>query len=1093
MMSARSSAEEAKVNGKSLMWRVEGMTCNHCVMTVSKALVEVRGVEDATVDLEHGEACVFGKNVSPEDIEAAIMAVGFEAQQLGTAKLTQFEEPSLTVQVKGMSCDQCENWLNEALLRHVHGVSRAVADRKSATVTVWGTTDRRAVDRAINEAGYCAATDDDRPRCPTQPAPEEQQEEETSRIATIRVTGMTCAACANRVERALKRTEGVEAATVNPLTETALVTTRSSVLASVLEKAVYDAGYGVEGTTKFSARPKQHDSTHEARAFLEIGGIVCPSCPGRIERALSLVEGVARVSVSVVLDRVDVSYDASIVGAREILRRLEGLGYTAAFIDDDDTWGGAEEDRERARKLARTDEARRLSRETILGLVLALPLALFMYLKVPTTKFKQVSITDVISWILATPVQFGLGRRFYAGALNSLCHYSANMDVLVALGSTAAYGYSVFAMIERAVSPHFDGRPCFETSAMLLAFVLLGKLLEVRAKGKTSAALQTLLQLRPAEATLVFGDEGEEEVVPVQNIRRGDLVKVKPADRIPADGCIVNGSTNVDESMLTGESMPVAKHLSAKVYGGTLNEGPGVLVVRVEAVGSSSLLAGIIRLVERAQGSKTEIEAAADIVARHFVGFVVLAALCTFWCWFFAYPSLPRSWFKDDRFLTSFLFAIAALVVACPCALGLATPTAVMVGTGLGARYGVLIKGGRPLEIAKDVNVVVFDKTGTLTLGKPRVTDLVIFDPGCDIGHAQLAAMIAAAESDSEHPLARALVKVIDGYPGAPRWRCEHFEGVVGEGIKATLSHGEQVVSVVVGTRRLCQAALPAADETRVLDLESSGKTVVLVRVNENVVGCVAVADVIRDDARYVVSQLMRRGIEVWMMTGDAEAAARNVAASVGIDNVVSRARPRDKAQRVSELMSSGHVVAVVGDGINDGPALAAADLGVAIGAGAQLALEAAEIVLVHSKLQDVLLALDLSQATFRRIRTNLLCSLVFNALAIPVAAGALFPLTKTQIPPQLAALAMVCSSLSVVASSLTLAGFRPSAKYSQQDEIVKHKRHFPRLNLFGGSGLRGSAADHIALPLLAHETHAGIDSSARHTRDAQQGLADLV
>lgn len=1069
------------------------MTCNHCVMTVSKALGEVSGVEDATVDLEHGEACVFGKNVSPEDILAAITAVGFEAQQLGTSKLAQVAEPSLTVPVGGMSCGQCENWLNEALLRHVHGVSRAVADRKSATVTVWGTTDRRAVDRAINEAGYRAATDDYRRCSSTQPDPEVQQEEETSRIATIRVTGMSCAACANRVERALKRTDGVEAATVNPLTETALVTARGSVPATVLERAVYDAGYGVDGAIKFSVRPKQHDSTNEARAFFEISGMVCPSCPGRIERALSLVEGVARVSVSVVLDRVDVSYNASVVGARDVLRRVEGLGYTAAFIDDDDTWGGAEEDRERARKLARTDEARRLSRETVVGLVLALPLALSMYFKMPTAKFKQVSITDVVSWILATPVQFGLGRRFYVGAINSLCHYSANMDVLVALGSTAAYGYSVFAMVERAVSPHFDGRPCFETSAMLLAFVLLGKLLEVRAKGKTSAALQTLLQLRPAEATLVFGDDAEEEVVPVQSVRRGDLVKVKPADRIPADGCVVKGSTNVDESMLTGESMPVAKHPTAKVYGGTLNVGPGALVVRVEAVGSSSLLAGIIRLVERAQGSKTEIEAAADIVARHFVAFVVLAALGTFWGWFFAYPSLPRSWFNDDRFLTSFLFAIAVLVVACPCALGLATPTAVMVGTGLGARYGVLIKGGRPLEIAKDVNIVVFDKTGTLTLGEPRVTDLIIFDPDCDMARAQIASIVAAAESGSEHPLARALVRVIDDYPGAPRWRCEHFEGVVGEGVKATVSNDKQVVSVAVGTRRVCHAALPASAETRVLDLESSGKTVMLIQVNENVVGCVAVADVIRDDARYVVSHLVRRGIEVWMMTGDAEAAARNVAASVGIDNVISRAKPEDKAQRVSELMSRGNVVAVVGDGINDGPALAAADLGVAIGAGAQLALEAAEIVLVHSKLQDVLLALDLSRATFRRIRTNLLCSLVFNALAIPAAAGVLFPLTKTQIPPQLAALAMVCSSLSVVASSLTLASFRPASNYSQQDEIVKHKRHFPRLNLFGGSGLRVSAADHIALPLLAHETLASIDSSAGCARGAQQGLADLV
>lgn len=1028
------------------VWRVEGMTCGHCVTTVKDALFGVPGVEDASVVV--GEAVVSGGEKTK--ILQAIEAVGFDA----TEEDSPGTEEQTTLIVEGMSCGQCEEWVSSAMAR-VDRVDRAVADFRAGTATAWGIgVSRSDLEKAVVATGYkvAAAENNDQKKenvAPSSAGFDSSSSKPQSLLATIRITGMSCAACSSRVERALAQLDDVESVTVNPLTETAVVSLleRRTSTAELLERTVVSSGYGVDGSTQFDD-DDSYSSQGSAVATFETDDMVCASCPGRISRVLSRIV----LKVEVVSNRIEVTYDARNMGARDVKKKIRELGYETRLAADDESerWGGAQEDEEKAKKLARVEETRRLKCDTIAALALAAPLALGMYLKVGTmTIIYGVSGVDLASWLLATPIQFYLGRRFYTGSFVALSHCSANMDVLVALGSTSAYAYSVFAVVAGSLSRSFDGRPCFETSAMLLAFVLLGKYLEARAKGKTSQALQTLLKLRPAEAILVVGDE--EEVAAAQTVRRGDLVRIKPGARIPADAVVTDGHTNVDESMLTGESMPVAKRKDDQVFGGTLNVGPGSVVARVSAVGSKSMLASIVRLVERAQGSKTEIEATADVVARHFVLFVVVASVATFVGWFSAYPTLPPSWFEDPRFLTSFLFSIAVLVVACPCALGLATPTAVMVGTGLGAKFGVLIKGGRPLEVAHNVTAVVFDKTGTLTVGEPRVTDVVVFDDQQQrCSPEELAMLVAAAETGSEHPLARALAKApavifpSSRLGSSNQWRSVTFEAVVGEGVNAVVENDrKETRSVSIGTRTLVcreRAPLSPSSESKISELESTGKTVVLVRVESEIVGCAAVADAARDEARSAVAELRRRGLEVWMITGDGERAAKAIAEKVGIENVFARARPQDKAQRVEEL-GSRRVVAVVGDGVNDGPALAAADLGIAIGAGAQLAVEAADVVLVRNRIDDVLVALDISRATFKRIQTNLVFSLIFNSLAIPLAAGALFPFTKTRLPPQVAALAMVCSSVSVLASSLSLAAYEPESRKDATESDLRSKK----------------------------------------------------
>jgi len=1124
--------------------RIGGMTCGHCVGAVTSALEGVAGVARADVDLERGLATVAaapGASLALADLVDAVEASGFDASDAaggGGAATTQ------TLAVEGMSCGQCETWVREAL-EAVDGVEAVDVSVQDGTAAVAGAADPAALAGAVRAAGYHLAGD--APEKGAAAAREEavaatpkDGDDATWSVVELRVEGMTCAACASRVAKAL-RSLGVDDISVNCVTDVATFRAlgASPALVTRAVAAVKQAGYASSpDTARVEAEGEKaaSDDPHVAKTTLATKGMICPSCPPRIQRALKRLDGVRDVTVFLVLDAVEVLYDARIVGPRLLAHRLSQLGYDASVQADDDGVDVAGE--ERARKLARVAEVRAFRRRAAVAFALAAPVFVVMMLVIPygardavlalqsnalAGRSRYLAVEALGSLLLATPVQFVLGFRFYVGAFNSLRYGTANMDVLVALGTSAAYFYSIYVLYEvsgnrpccrkfRQCSDgggghghhgsHADDADCvsghhfFETSSVLIAFVLLGKFMEAKAKGRTSEALQALLSLQPKMATVshTMDDGGDyEEVVDAGSLSRGDVVKIKPGEAVPADGAVVSGESNCDESMLTGESMPVEKRpadddkeAAGKVYGGTINAGPGVLFARVTAVGTESLLASIVKLVEQAQGSKTQIEALADYVARNFVAGVVAVAVAAFALWFSlaATEAVPRDWYDDEgRFLFAFLFSIAVLVVACPCALGLATPTAVMVGTGLGARYGVLIKGGRPLEVAHKVSAVVFDKTGTLTRGQPDVSSVDVFatsaaqkaslaaslgvadDGDGDALADALLDAVGVAESGSEHPLASALVATAAEARGrrgwrGPRFRVVAFDALVGRGVSAALRRADDAAApelvLHVGTRDLVAAAgggrgaLGPERDARAKALEADGATVVFVHAavggrrlvaddfkatakkpppagSGDVVGMIGVADIIRDEAARVVSHLQSNlGIEVWMLTGDNERTAQAIARQCGISRVLAKVRPDDKARNVTSLMDQGHVVAMVGDGVNDSPALAAADLGVAIGAGAQIAVETADVVLIRSVLDDVATAIEVSRATFGRIKANLFFSLAFNGLGIPIAAGALYPFLEVRLPPEVAALAMVLSSVSVVASSLSLRSYKP-------------------------------------------------------------------
>jgi len=1086
---------------------VEGMTCGHCTSTVQSVLEGFEGVV-ASVDLESGSAEVGVRDGFPMpnvgDMVDAIEAIGFDARE-ASAVVSEKK----TFVVKGMRCEQCEKWLVNAL-REVNGVTFAEADHAAGSALVTGTANATDVENAVRRAGFTTSkaalnasslkNDDD---------DEKENTTKADLTATISVTGMTCAACSSRVERALTKVEGIRRASVNALTDAATVTVSDDGNAKlVLEgasEAIKTTGFGVDGI-EIQKKKKKHDDDSKSSARLAIvSGIVCEACPGRVERGLKVRLQVSATAVNFNSPKsyVDVVYDPHLIGAHDIRTVLEDMGYAARVARDD--YGTDEEEvvttssEKKKQKLARTADLASYFRDAVLAASLAVPVALCNMVMPLAMRFEnillfgKVHLLIFMSFLFATPVQFFCGRRFYAGAYAALKNYSANMDVLVALGSSAAYFYSTavfLTLVFHSTSPFAQEMAAYDTSALLVAFVLVGKFLEAGAKGATSKALRELMTLQPTEAVVLDRKSRKETSLMAAALRRGDCFKVRPGDRVPADGFLVSWSsaTRVDESLITGEAVPVVKKPGDGVVAGTVNAGPAALVALVSAVGEDTMLAGVVNLVERAQGDKTKVEASADIVARHFVVVVVVVSLMSFCSWYFVFASRMKAHPHSD-FLFSFLFGVAVLVVACPCALGLATPTAVMCGTGVGASRGILFRsGGLALEIAHAVDAVVFDKTGTLTKGEPSVSDVEAFDQREVLSflettmksskvEAMLLGLVAATESDSEHPVAKAICKASrDKKLLLPEVR--NFESLVGRGVSATLefpatstSRKKTRVNIHVGTRELMGDLDSSVfdGEDQVALLETQAKTVVLVHVgakhrvtadsteeeakddqdvdfystseNGAIVGLIALSDVLREDAASAVDLLHRRGIEVWMITGDNDLAARAVAQSVGIFNVMSRAKPAHKAERIAELQASGRVVAHVGDGVNDSPALAQADLGVAMGAGAQLAVETADVVLVQSNLLDVAIALDIAKATFRVIKLNLFCSLVFNAIAIPAAAGLFYPLTHTQLPPELAAIAMTCSSIAVVTASLSLRSFRPREDVRLlQDQLLQKK-----------------------------------------------------
>lgn len=1066
---------------------VQGMTCSSCVQAVETALRGVPGVVDARVALLQETAAVEfdSARTDPQQLLAAIDDAGFDASLL------------------------------------------SVTDARSGA---GGKIGSKATSGAIAGSGGGGSS-----------------------TAKLAVGGMTCGACSGAVESALLSLKGVHTVSVSLTAAAAEVSYDGDKLqGAALVEAIEDCGFEAQ---LLEQHDKQSDAAATAgppsdRLQLSITGMTCGNCSASAEQVLRALPGVHSASVSILSNLAEVVYDPNVTGPRDFIGALGKAGFPAHVYTDERGSAAANAARELAFWWGLFSSSLYFTVPIFLiAMVLPMFPGMHPYLKAQLAGFPA---DELLKWALATPVQFIIGWRFQKGAWKALRRGSANMDVLVALGADASYTYSVISVLHHHFSRHhhnmhYTPTDFFETCAMLITFILLGKYLECAAKGQTSQAISALLRLAPSTALLlevdpVTGDTVSQQEVPTQLVHKGDLLKVLPGGKIPVDGEVVEGRSYVDESMVTGESAPVLKQKGLPLVGGTINTG-SMLLMRATRVGSETVLAQIVRLVEGAQMAKAPIQAFADRVASIFVPIVITLAVLTWAVWWAAgaYGYYPATWLPmgHTNFLFALLFGIAVLVIACPCALGLATPTAVMVGTGVGASLGILIKGGDALERAQCVDVVVFDKTGTLTRGRPVVTECRLFDPHVLV--RELCEVMAAVEAASEHPIARAVLEYAEQHlsvtrPGAavskldlphdgpdvgpqprdvvsprkkpptggrssgssgssdgsgsfelyslavagsPRgpasghsWlKATDAKLVPGLGVTATvaktlqrdqqLHHASSTISssshimssvsgsnskpqggarpppsppppqqlrVAIGNRALMDqegASLPEPMDRHMQARERQGCTCVVVALNRRPTAVLSVTDPLKPEAAAVVHALRGMGIQCHMLTGDNGRTAHAIATQLGITEVRAEVLPACKAQHIAQLQAAGKVVAMVGDGVNDSPALASADVGMAIGSGTQIAIEAADYVLMRDDLEDVLTAIDLSKRTYNRIRLNYVWALSYNLLMIPIAAGVLYPALQVQMPPWVAGACMVFSSVSVVVSSLLLRRYR--------------------------------------------------------------------
>jgi P-type Cu+ transporter len=835
---------------------------------------------------------------------------------------------------------------------------------------------------------------------------------------TIPVQGMTCASCVRTVERSLAKVPGVADATVNLATERATVSFNPDQTAVVdLIKKVKDIGYEVPTAT----------------VTLPTQGMTCASCVATVERSLKKMPGVLEANVNLATQRSTVTYVPSEVTPRELRQKVTAIGYESPEVEEAGLAADTLRDREQE---ARAAEMAQLKRELAVGGILA---GILLALAMGPMAFGHAGMMWAhdffgsmqrywfVQLLLATPVQFYAGRRFYVHAWKAARHGTTDMNTLVALGTSAAYFYSLAATFFADRFPPGTAEVYFETAAIIIALVLLGRLLEARAKGQTSDAIRKLMGLRARTAMVVR--DGQEVEVPVDDVQVGDVLLVRPGDTLPVDGLVLEGQSAVDESMITGESLPVIKATGDTVIGGTVNR-TGAFRMEATAIGRGTLLARIIRMVEEAQGSKAPIQRLVDYIASIFVPVVLVIAATTFLLWSFFGPA-PAITF-------ALVNTVAVLIIACPCALGLATPTAIMVGTGAGANHGILIRGAEALETAHRIQAIILDKTGTLTRGDPVLTDVLLAEgvgqPVSVSGGVALAEsspedevlrLAASAERASEHPLGEAIVQ------GARERSLSlaeptEFQSVTGQGIHA-LVEGRRVI--VGNPRMLASEGINSEGLDSMAErLSADGKTPMYVAIDGTPAGLLAVADTLKDTSPRAVRTLQQMGIEVWMITGDNRRTAEAIAREAGIpaDHVMAEVLPEQKAAKVKALQDEGKIVAMVGDGINDAPALAQADVGMAMGTGTDIAMEAAEITLMQGDLVKVIEAIQLSRATMRTIRGNLFWAFIYNVLGIPLAAGVLFPFFGWLLNPIYAAGAMAFSSFFVVTNSLRLRGFKP-------------------------------------------------------------------
>eukprot|EP00051_Salpingoeca_urceolata_P014294 m.181598 g.181598 ORF g.181598 m.181598 type:complete len:1105 (-) comp18043_c0_seq1:147-3461(-) len=1052
-------AAAASAGMQLVVLHVEGMTCNSCVKSIQQTVGDIPDVASIKVVLESKTAYVVteaGANLSPESLRDAVDDMGFEAATATTPRGLAVA----VVEIEGMTCNSCVQSIEQMVGDHPGVVSIKVSLDKERAVVVYQTaqTSPASLVEVIDDMGFgakIAATPAAIPvpavakKVASQTKPtsrniawESDRRRPTSEVDAITihiphttkkkrtmkrraskedlanctklflsVTGMTCASCVALIENNLRKLPGVEDVAVGLLAEQAEVV--------FVEEAV-DADQIIATVQELGFNASKIEKSSQGKTVLTINGMTCASCVHSIEKNVSSMPGVLSASVSLPTSQGVFEFEPAVTGPRDIINAINGLGFEASVLSDKDKGG-----------VDHSAVVAHWRRRLILSTLLTLPLFVIMVLPENTLSSQcspGLSIRNFVLFLLSTPVYMIVGRPFIVSGVKAIAHGAANMDTLIFLGTGCAYVYSaVVLIISMANAEAANPKLFFETGPMLFTFVSLGRFLEHIAKGKTSDALSKLMSLQAPTATLICTENDRvvsSEVVDIDMLQRGDIVKVVAGEKIPADGAVVFGSCHVDEAMLTGEAMPVRKNIDDAVIGGTVNQN-GVIHVKVTHSGEDSSLAQIVKLIEQAQMSKAPVQRTADKLAGYFVPLIVALALLTLVVWLILLEvgatDAPKG---HSNFRYAFQFCIAVLVIACPCALGLATPTAVMVGTGVGARLGILIKGGEPLEHARGVTAIVFDKTGTLTVGKPSVTDFETCTSTMRLARNEILELVGAAEANSEHPLSRGMVTYCEEQLGRSSFPvAEAFEVVAGHGISCKIRRRK----VLIGNRKLmdkhnCEVSAEVAQQMTSLEVE--GKTTPLIAVDGAVVALMGMQDAPKPDATSAVSALKMQGIEVVMLTGDSWDTARSMARRLGISEVFAEVLPSHKAGKVKELQSRGHCVAMVGDGVNDSPALAQADVGIAIGTGADVAVEAADVVLIKNSLMDVAVAIDLSKKTVSRIYANFVWALLYNIIGIPLAAGALSH-WGIVLHPVVASGAMAMSSVSVVTSSLLLKRYK--------------------------------------------------------------------
>lgn len=814
----------------------------------------------------------------------------------------------------------------------------------------------------------------------------ELEKTETIKKIILPVKGMHCASCAANIEKSLKRVSGVKNANVNLVTEKASVEYNSNLAnESDLENAIKKAGYDVI-----------KNNGKAGTVTLRVRGMSSQHCAGVVESSLRKLDGIKNVDASFAIERAIIDFDPNKVTLEKIRKAIVDAGYEPEEFREDI-------DRE---KEARRKEIEGLKVKFFISLVFGLPLLYFVM--GPQIVLTLPSIIEqnliLIQFFLTTPIM-AVGYEFFVRGFRSvIMARTANMDTLIALGTGTAYIYSLaLSILALLGSKEYSAHDMYyEIAGLLIMFILLGKYLEAIVKGKASEAIRKLLGLQAKTATVIR--KGKEQKIPIEEVIGGDIVLVKPGEKIPVDGIIVEGHSSVDESMITGESIPVEKAKGSKVIGATINK-TGFFKFKATKVGKDTVLAHIVKMVEEAQGSKAPIQKLADLISAYFVPAVAIIGLVSALIWYFL----------GFGFVFALTIFIAVLIIACPCALGLATPTAIMMGTGLGAKQGILFKNAESLQKAKEISIIVFDKTGTLTKGKPEVTNIAPIEKNTEHEVLKLAAI---AEKRSEHPLAEAIVNKAKKEKIAIE-EPKRFNSITGKGVEAFYKNNK----ILLGNRRLMQDnKIKIRDiENKIVKLENEGKTVMIVAQNKALIGLIAVADTLKENSKEAVSELHKMRKDVIMITGDNERTANAIAKQLGIDRVLVEVLPQDKANEIKKLQKEGKKVAMVGDGINDAPALAQSDLGIAIGSGTDIAIETGDIVLIKSDLRDVVTAIDLSRFTLRKIKQNLFWAFFYNTAGIPIAAGVLYPFTGFLLNPIIAGIAMAFSSVSVVGNTLLM------------------------------------------------------------------------